>query len=126
MTSQELDAKIADAMAALRADNVVVAIKKAWKDYSDNLKDEARKDKKKGETLARAIDRLSDMCPCETYCYIMFDDEGDPRGWTIENRSYWQGNSGPSSAISIHSSTTYEKIEREIANDLYEALQPED
>lgn len=126
MTNAELDTKIADAMAALRADDVIGSIKKAWKDYSDELKNEARKHKKKGEKIADAMDRLSDLHPCEMYCYIMFDEEGDPRGWTIDHQQYWQGNSGPTSAISLSPNPTYDEIEQEIGNDLAQALEIED
>lgn len=126
MTNQELDTKIAETMATLRGDKIVVSIAKAWKDYSEAVKDEARKSKKRGETLAQAVEREMDSSPCELYCYIMFDDEGDLRGWTIDHSQYWQGNSGPSSAISIGPDVTYEEIEREIGNDLAEALDIED
>jgi hypothetical protein len=126
MTNANFDTKIADAMAALHTDDIVGAIKKAWKNYSEDLKKEARAHKRKGEKLAEAVDRLSDSHPCELYCYIMFDEEGDPRGWTIDHQQYWQGNSGPTSAISLSPNPTYEEIEREIGNDLAEALEIED
>ena len=126
MTNAELDVKIAETMATLRSDNVTKAIAKAYKDYMDEVKEEARKEKKKGETLAQATERLSDSSPCENYCYIMFNDEGDLRGWTIDHQQYWQGNSGPSSAISLSPNATYEEIEREIGNDLAQSLDLED
>jgi hypothetical protein len=126
MTNSELDSKIAETMAVLRRDNLTKVIASEYKNYQEELKKEARKKKKKGETLADAIERLGDMQPCEMYCYIMFDDEGDLRGWTIDHQQYWTGNSGPSSAISLSPDTTYEEIEREIGNDLYEALEIED
>jgi hypothetical protein len=126
MTNAELDAKIADTMTTLRADNLVAAITKAWNDYAEAIKDEARKHKKKGEKLKHVVERLMESDSCEMYCYIMFNDEGDLRGWTIEHQQYWQGNSGPSSAIGISPGVTYEEIEREIGNDLAEALDIED
>jgi len=125
MTNQELDTKIAETMAVLRGDNLVDAILKAWNMYTEDIKDQARRTKKKREKLADAVDRLMESSPCELYCYIMFDDEGDLRGWTIDHQQYWQGNSGPTSAISL-GETTYEAIEREIGNDLAEALEIED
>ena len=126
MTNAELDTKIAEHMEALKADGVVDAIKKAWKDYSANLKEIARKGKKKGEKLAHAIDRLSDTHPCEQYCYIMFDEDGEGRGWTIEHNQYWQGNSGPTACIPLSPDTTYKDIEREIGEELSQALDIED
>jgi hypothetical protein len=126
MINAELDTKIAETMATLRADNLVDSIAKSWKDYSDVVKEEARKHKKKGEKLAHAIERMMEDDPCDMYCYIMFSDEGDLEGWTIDGSQYWQGHSGPSSAISISPGTTYEDIEREIGNDLAEALDIED
>lgn len=126
MTNAELDIKIADTMATLRRDQLTKAIASEYKEYQEELKKEAKKEKKKGESLAHAMERLSDTSPCELYCYIMFDDEGDLRGWTIEHQQYWQGNSGPSSAISLSPNATYDEIEREIDNDLYEALEIED
>jgi hypothetical protein len=126
MTNAELDIKIAETMSSLRADNVVGSIAKAWNDYSDVVKEEARKHKKKGEKLADAIERITELEPCDIYCYIMFGDNGDLEGWTIDGSQYWQGHSGPSSAISISPGTTYEDIEQEIGNDLAEALDIED
>ena len=126
MTNAELDTKIAETMATLRSDNVVASITKAWNDYAEDIKDEARKNKRKGEKLNHAIERLMESDPCQMYCYIMFDDEGDLRGWTIDHHQYWQGNSGPSSAIGISPGVTYADIEREIGNDLAEALNLED
>ena len=125
MTSEELNSKVADAMATLRAEKLVASITKAWNDYSEDVKKEARSAKKKGEKLADAVERLMEHSPCELYCYIMFDDDGDLRGWTIEHQQYWQGNSGPSSAISLSPGLTYEDIEREISNDLAEVLDVE-
>ena len=124
MTNAELDVKIADAMKTLRSDQVTKAIAKAYKDYMDVVKEEARKEKKTGETLAEATERLTDSSPCENYCYILFDYEGDLRGWTIDHQQNWQRNSGsmPSSAINLSPSATYEEIEHEIGNDLAEAL----
>jgi hypothetical protein len=95
MTNTELDDKIEEAMEQLKADNVVGAIKKTWRDYSEDLKEIAVKERHKGEKLADAIERLSDMYPCEVYCYILFDDEGNGRSVVIENNQYFQGNSGP-------------------------------
>ena len=126
MTNEELDTKIAETMERLRADNLVGSIAKSWKDYEDVVKSEARKEKKKGETLARAVERLMESDPCDMYCYVMFSDEGDLEGWTIDGSQYWQGHGGPSSAIAISPKPTYEEIEREIGNDLAEALDIED
>lgn len=126
MTNPELDSKIAETMNSLRAENLVRSIEKAWNDYAADVKEEARKTKKKGEKLAHAVERLMESNSCELYCYIMFDDEGDLRGWTIEHQQYWQGNSGPSSAIPISPGVTYKDIEREIGNDLAQALDIED
>jgi hypothetical protein len=126
MTNAELDTKIAETMNSLRADNLVRAIEKAWNDYAGEIKKQARKSKRKGEKLAHAVERLMESDSCEVYCYIMFDDEGDLRGWTIEGQQYWSGNSGPSSAIGISPGVTYKDIEREIGNDLGEALDIEE
>lgn len=126
MTNTELDRKIAEAMIILRRDNVQAAIKDAWKGYFEELKKEAKKVKRKKETITQAADRLSESDPCDMYCYVMFDDEGDLVGWTIDGSQYWQGHSGPSSAIGISSGVTYEEIEREIGNDLAEALEIDD
>jgi hypothetical protein len=126
MINAELNTKIADTMATLRGDALVASIKKEWRGYMDAVKEEARKAKKKGETLSQATTRLTEDSPCELYCYIMFDDSGDLRGWTIDHAQYWQGNSGPTSAISLSPDVTYEEIEREIGNDLAEALEIED
>lgn len=126
MTNAELDEKIAEAMTLLRADNLQGAINKAWNDYVADIKDEARKTKKKKEKLADAVERLMESNSCELYCYIMFSDQGNLRGWTIEHQQYWQGNDGPTSAIPIGGGSSYEEIEREIGNDLAEALDIED
>jgi hypothetical protein len=126
MTNVELDLKIADTMARLRADKVVDAIKESWSGYFEELKKEARKSKRKGETIAKAADRLSESDPCDMYCYIMFNDEGDLEGWTIDGSQYWQGHGGPTSAISVSSQIDYKEIEREIENDLAEALDIEE
>jgi hypothetical protein len=126
MTNEELDAKIAETMNSLRADNLDRSITKAWNDYAEAVKSEARKHKKKGEKLAHAVERMMESDPCDMYCYIMFNDEGDLEGWTIDGSQYWQGHGGPSSAISISPNPTYEEIEREIGNDLAEALDIED
>lgn len=126
MTNAELDTKIAEHVEALKADGVVDAIKKAYKEYSEDLKKMAREEKKKGEKLARAFDRLSDTYPCELYCYIMFDEEGEGRGWTIEHQQYWQGNSGPTACIALSPSITYDEIEREIGEELSQAITIED
>jgi hypothetical protein len=122
MTEAELDSKIAETMKTLSSDDLVGAIKKAWSNYSDDVKEEARKTKRKGEKLIVAVEREMDSYPCELYAYIMFDNSGDLRGWTIEHQQYWTGNSGPSSAISLDPTITYKDIEREIGNDLFEAL----
>jgi hypothetical protein len=122
MTNEELDNKISQTMATLRANKITLAITKAWNDYAGEVKKEALKSKKKSEKLAHAVERLMESGPCELYCYVMFDDEGDLRGWTIDHQQYWQGNSGPSSAIAVSPGVTYEDIEREIGNDLAEAL----
>lgn len=122
MTETELDSKIAETMQTLRSDDLVGAIKKAWRNYSDDVKESARKTKRKGEKLADAVEREMESSPCELYAYIMFDYSGDLRGWTIEHQQYWTGNSGPSSAISLDPTIAYKDIEREIGNDLFEAL----
>jgi len=122
MTNTELDVKIADTMATLRRDQLTKAIAFEYKAYQEELKEEAKKEKRKGESLARAMERLNDTSPCELYCYIMFDDAGDLRGWTIDHEQYWRGNSGPSSAIGLAHDVTYDDIAREIGNDLAEAL----
>jgi hypothetical protein len=126
MTNVELDLKIADAMARLRADKVVDAIKESWSDYFEELKKEARKSRRKGETITKAADRLSESDPCDMYCYIMFNDDGDLEGWTIDGSQYWQGHGGPTSVISVSSQIDYKEIEREIGNDLAEVLGIED
>ena len=122
MTEAELDSKIAETMQTLHSNDLVGAIKKAWRNYSDDVKEETRKTKRKGEKLVNAVEREMESSPCELYAYIMFDDSGDLRGWTIEHRQYWTGNSGPSSAISLDPTITYNDIEREIGNDLFEVL----
>lgn len=142
MTSTELDEKIADAMKELKADGVLSAIRQGWKDYESSIKDlivteETRDedeesphygswsrvpDDRKDELMEKYMDRN----PCETYCYIMFKDNGDLRGFTIKHEQYWQGNSGPTSAISLSDSPSLKDIEREISNDLYEAFEIED
>ena len=101
MTNAELDIKIEEAMSSLKDDSLVDAIKKAWREYGEDLREIARKKKNKGEKLAHAIERLSDMYPCEVYCYILFNDEGNGRSWTIENNQYFQGNSGPTACVSL-------------------------
>ena len=126
MTNAELDLKIEEAMEALKADNLVDAIKKAWRDYSEDLKEIAREKKNKGEKLAHAIERLSDLHPCESYCYILFDDEGNGRSWTIENHQYFQGNSGPTACVSLSPGVTYDDIKREIEETLSQAIDIED
>lgn len=126
MTNAELDIKIEEAMTALKADNLVDAIKKGWHDYNDDLKEIARKKKNKGEKLAHAIERLSDMYPCEVYCYILFDDDGNGRSWTIENNQYFQGNSGPTACVSLSPGVTYDDIKREIEETLSQAIDIED
>ena len=122
MTEAELNSKIAKTMKTLRSDNLAGAIKKAWHNYSDDVKEEVRKTKRKDEKLVDAVEREMESFPCELYAYIMFNNEGDLRGWTIDHHQYWTGNSGPSSAISLNPTVTYEDIEREIGNDLFDAL----
>ena len=126
MTNAELDAKIEEAISQLKADDVVGAIKKAWRDYSEDLKEIAIKERHKGEKLAHAIERLSDMYPCELYCYILFDDNADGRSWTIENNQYFQGNSGPTACVSLSPEITYDDIKREIEETLSQAINIED
>ena len=122
MTNAELDAKIEEAMAQLKTDDVVGAIKKAWRDYSEDLKEIAHKEKYKGEKLAQAIERLSDTYPCEVYCYILFDDEGNGRSVVIENNQYFQGNSGPTACVPLGPSVTYADIKKEIEETLSQAI----
>ena len=126
MTNAELDLKIEEAMEALKADNLVGAIKKAWRDYSEDLREIAREKKNKGEKLEHAIERLSDLHPCESYCYILFDDAADGRAWTIENHQYFQGNSGPTACVSLSPGVTYDDIKREIEETLSQAIDIED
>jgi hypothetical protein len=122
MTNAELDLKIEESMRMLKADNVVGAIRQAWRDYSEDLKEIARKKKNKGEKLAHAIERLSDIYHCESYCYILFDDNADGRSWTIENNQYFQGNSGPTACVSLNPGVTYDDIKREIEETLSQAI----
>ena len=126
MTNAELDAKIEEAISQLKADDVVRAIKKAWRDYSEDLKEIAIKERHKGEKLAHAIERLSDMYPCESYCYILFDDNADGRSWTIDHNQYFQGNSGPTACVSLSPGVTYDDIKREIEETLSQAIDIED
>ena len=126
MTNAELDAKIEEAISQLKADDVVGAIKKAWRDYSEDLREIAREKKNKGEKLEHAIERLSDLHPCESYCYILFDDAADGRSWTIENNQYFQGNSGPTACVSLSPSVTYDDIKSEIEETLSQAIDIED
>ena len=126
MTNAELDLKIEEAMEALKADNLVGAIKKAWRDYSEDLREIALKKRNKGEKLAHAIERLSDMYPCESYCYILFNDEGDGRSVVIENNQYFQGNSGPTACVSLSPEITYDDIKREIEETISQAIDIED
>jgi hypothetical protein len=107
MTRTELGVKIAETMAILRADDLAESIRKAWFEYSED------------------VDPTKDE-PCELYCYIMFDDDGDLQGWTIDHAQYWPGNSGPSSAISLSPEPNYGDIEREISNDLFQAIEVEE
>ena len=126
MTNAELDTKIEEAMEQLKVDDVVGAIKKAWRDYSEDLREIALKKRNKGERLEHAIERLSDTYPCETYCYILFDDEGNGLSWTIENNQYFQGNSGPTACVSLSPEITYDDIKREIEETLSQAIDIED
>ena len=126
MTNAELDAKIEEAMEQLKADDVVGAIKKAWREYNEDLREIALKKRNKGEKLAHAIERLSDMYPCESYCYILFNDEGDGRSVVIENNQYFQGNSGPTACVSLSPEITYDDIKREIEETLSQAIDIED
>ena len=80
MTNAELDSKIAETMATLRSNDLVGAIKKAWRNYSDDVKEEERKTRRKGEKLVDAVEREMESSPCELYAYIMFDSSGDLRG----------------------------------------------
>ena len=41
---------------------------------------------------------------------------------TLRSDDHWTGNSGPSSAISLDPTINYKDIEREIGNDLFDAL----
>ena len=77
MTNAELDSKIAETMATLRSNDLVGAIKKAWRNYSDDVKEEERKTRRKGEKLVDAVEREMESSPCELYAYIMFDSSGD-------------------------------------------------
>ena len=126
MTNAELDAKIEEAISQLKADDVVGAIKKAWREYNEDLREIALKKRNKGEKLAHAIERLSDMYPCESYCYILFNDEGDGRSVVIENNQYFQGNSGPTACVFLSPEITYDDIKREIEETLSQAIDIED
>ena len=126
MTNAELDLKIEEAISQLKADDVVGAIKKAWREYSEDLKEIARKKKNKGEKLKDAIERLSDLYPCESYCYILFDDAADGRSWTIENNQYFQGNSGPTACVPLGPNVTYDDIKLAIDETLSQAIAIED
>ena len=126
MTNAELDIKIEEAMSWLKNYNVIGFIKKAWREYSQDLKEIARKKKNKGEKLAHAIERLSDMYPCENYCYILFDNDGNGRSATIENNQYFQGNSGPVACVFLSPTVTEKDIRREIEETLSQAFDVED
>ena len=80
MTEAELDSKIAETMQTLRSDDLVGAIKKAWRNYSDDVKEEVRKTKRKDEKLVNAVEHEMESSPCELYAYIMFDNSGDLQG----------------------------------------------
>jgi hypothetical protein len=107
MTRTELDTKIAETMAALRADGLTESIRKAWFEYSED------------------VDPTADE-PCELYCYIMFDDDGDLQGWTINHAQYWPGNNGPTSTICLSPEPDYGDIEREIGDDLFQVIEVEE
>jgi hypothetical protein len=126
MINSELDLKIEESMEALKSDNLVNAIKKAWREYSEDLKEIARKKKNKGEKMAHAIERLSDMYPCEVYCYILFDDDANGRSWTIENNQYFQGNGGPTACVVLSPDVTYDDIKKEIEETLSQAIDIEE
>ena len=126
MTNAELDAKIEESMSQLKADNVVGAIKKAWRNYKDDLREMAREKREKGEKLEHAIERIEDIYPCELYCYITFNNEGDGRAAIIEHSQYFQGNDGPTACVPLSPSITYEDIQREIEETLSQAINIED
>jgi hypothetical protein len=126
MTNAELDNKIGEAMSQIKADNVVGSIKKAYRNYQEDLREMAREKREKGEKLAHAIERLSDIYPCEVYCYILFDSEGDGRSVVIEHNQYFQGNDGPTACVPLSPSVTYNDIKREIEETLSQAIDIED
>lgn len=133
MTDKELEEKIADAMKSLKADNIKKHAKKAYEDYEDELKHEIVK--KKGvdewkdipeDEREELIEAAGEKYPIESYLYVMFSDEGDLDGWTIEHNQYFRGHSGPTSAISFGpDGVDYDDVRREIGNDLFQAIEVE-
>lgn len=131
MTRKMLEKKIAATMKSLKADDVKKSAKKAYGDYEDELKNEICKEKGvdkwtdvPADDREAALEKWGDRYPMENYLYIMFNDEGDLDGWTIDHNQYFQGHSGPTSAISIHAGgVDYDDIRREIGNDLFEAIE---
>ena len=126
MTNAELDLKIEKAMSWLKNYNAVGFIKKAWREYSEDLREIALKKRNKGEKMSHAIERLSDMYPCENYCYICFDNDGNGSRAIVENNQYFQGNSGPVACVSLSPNITYKDIQHEIEETLSQAFDVED
>lgn len=133
MTEKELKAKIADTMKSLKSDDVKKVCKKAYSDYEHEIKNEICKklgvkewsDIPAGERSG-LLEKESEMYPIESHLYVMFDDEGDLQGWTVDHQQYFQGHSGPTSAIFIGADgVDYEDVRREIGNDLFEAIEVE-
>lgn len=97
---------VRNAMRQLKAEGFVKALKDSWKDVVRE---------------ARAHRQKLDDIDIELNGIIMFDDEGNLEGWTIEHSQYFQGHGGPTAWIPV-GNVSWDDVEREIGETLADVL----
>jgi hypothetical protein len=118
-TDSFIDSKINAAMKELRAAHITQIMRKQWRNFLAINRDIARGKGLRGKDLRDYMTEA--MEACDLYLYVMFAPNGDYRGYTIDGEQYWQGNDGPSAAISL-ATCTFADIRRGIDLDAGEQL----
>lgn len=98
---------VAEAMKDLKKEGRLLdAIKETWQDIVREAKAQGEKE---------------DDIEHELYAYLLFDDEGNFQRWLIDHSQYFQGHSGPTAMVYVHSQPTWKEVQDAIEEELSQA-----